>query len=338
MSTLFKTSLLFVSMILASGSLPAQAPRTGAPPSAQPGGAQKPAESASKAAQLPPEAPVITLEGFCPKATTPPPDCKTVVTKAEFERLTNALNPEMTDQVKRQLATSYGQVLLLATGAEQAGLADTPQARELLAFARLQALAQVLVRKTQADAENIPAAEIEKYYKDNEASYQEATMRRLFVPKLKPNSEQGGEALSLDETKVKAAAEKARTAAVAGQPFEQLQKDVYTQLELTMEPPPPDPVTITRDQMPETHIAAFDMKAGEVSQPFDQPGGIYIYKVDSKRTKPLEEVKPQIQQTMADARMQVRMVEITKGAEPNLNTDYFGEAPPQMPPGMMPQE
>jgi parvulin-like peptidyl-prolyl isomerase len=302
-------------------------------PQAQPKAQGNPTTEAAKTAkELPPSTPVITLQGLCPKGATTAPgaECKTVITKAEFERLANALNPDMTDQVRRQLATTYAQVLLLARSAEKQGLADTPQAKELLQFARLQGLAQVLVRKTQQEAEQIPPDEVQKYYQDHHANFEQATMRRLFIPKFKVE-QQGDKPVPLDKATVDATAQKIKAGAAAGEPFEKLQKDAYDQLGIKTDPPSTEAVTITREQMPDMHEAAFDLKPGEVSQLFDQPGGIYIYKVEAKKTQPLEEVKPQIQQTMAESRMQTKMVEATGGASPKLNDDYFGEAPPEAP-------
>src|SRR3954463_322111 len=51
---------------------------------------QQPAPAPKK--EIPPDAPVITVKGVCPSPTQNPADCKTVVTRAQFETLVNALN------------------------------------------------------------------------------------------------------------------------------------------------------------------------------------------------------------------------------------------------------
>src|SRR5690606_3496589 len=104
-------------------------------------------------------------------------------------------------------------------------------------------------------------------------------MRRIYIPKLKPGPEQGSEPVALDEAQVTAVAEKIHAAAVAGEPFEKLQQQAYDDLGLTTEPPEAEAVTLTRDQMPDEHIAAFDMESGEVFEPFNESSAIYIYKV-----------------------------------------------------------
>src|SRR5947209_8123167 len=95
----------------------------GGPPTAQPGAPAAPDTSAS----VPANAAVITIEGVCPPAakaatakgaaadaakpatkTSPAKmsgaGCKTVITKAEFEKLANNLAPNITPQMKKQLA------------------------------------------------------------------------------------------------------------------------------------------------------------------------------------------------------------------------------------------
>src|SRR5581483_4552551 len=51
-----------------------------------------------------PEAPVITIQGFCDKSKAAA-DCKTVITRAEFEKIVNALQPNMPKQQQKALAT-----------------------------------------------------------------------------------------------------------------------------------------------------------------------------------------------------------------------------------------
>jgi uncharacterized protein (DUF2267 family) len=282
---------------------------------------------------------VITLEGICPQpAAAGGAACRTVVTKEEFEKLVDALNPEMTAQVRRQLANAYGQMLMLATSAEERGLADTPAAREMLHFSRLQALSQVLVRQVQEEAANIPPAEMEKYYQEHGEEFEEATMRRIFIPKVS-EGEENEQPVRLDEAQVKTTAATVHKRAMSGEDFEKLQEAAYTELKVTDPPPSARPTTVKREQMPQIHIAAFNMKQGEISKLFEDASGVYIYKMESKRSIPLEAAKPQIQQALQEARMQSGMQEVTKGVRPQLSEEYFGQEEPAPGPGMpeMPQ-
>jgi hypothetical protein len=313
---------------------PAAAPDAGRPPLPEAAMPEAPPEPpAPKPEEVSPQATIITMDGFCEKPVEGTP-CKTVVTKADFERLVNALNPDMNSQSRRQLATAYAQMLVLSASAEKHGIAESPAAHELLQFSRMQALSQLLVRNVQEEAAKVDNAEVEKYYKEHPAEFEQATMRRLFIPKNKPG-EKEGPPVTLDAALVKRTADKIRAEAVAGQPFDKLQKEAFVALGVKTEPPPPDAATVTRDQMPEGHSEAFDMKAGEVSKLFDQPSGMYIYKVETKETVPLATATTQIQHMLQEERMQTRMMEITKGTQPQLSNEYFGAPQPEMP-GMPP--
>src|SRR5271165_5640718 len=124
-----KSWLLFVCLgTLAWGQAqPAAAPSSPAPaqasPAPAPNAAAKP-ETAAPVVEVAETAAVLTIKGVCPAtpktaaaktaagktaaAAKKPADCKTVITRAEFEKLTAALqqgpNP-LTAQQKRQLAT-----------------------------------------------------------------------------------------------------------------------------------------------------------------------------------------------------------------------------------------
>ena len=105
----------------------------GAPSPLQP--AQAPADTS---ADVPPDAAVITLIGVCPAqpelgaakapaAETPAADCKTVITKAEFESLIHNLTPNVTPQAKKQLAGMLPQLLAMSNEARKKGMDQTPQ-------------------------------------------------------------------------------------------------------------------------------------------------------------------------------------------------------------------
>ena len=44
---------------------------------------------------------------------------------------------------------------------------------------------RTLTRALQTEANNISDADLEDYYKKNEASYEQATLARIFVPRAK---------------------------------------------------------------------------------------------------------------------------------------------------------
>jgi hypothetical protein len=71
----------------------------------------------------------------------------------------------------------------------------------------------------------------------------------------------------------------------------------------------------------------FQLKAGEISQPYSDPAATYLYKVVSIREIPLSDVQDSIVKTLQQQQLQDKLEAIGKSATPVLNDDYFG-APP----------
>lgn len=362
-----------------------QAPSTTPAPSTEKPAA--PASPGSKPASpggsqtVAPDAPVITIDGIC---DTPKPaakttaaktgvkksaaaDCKTIVSRAQFDALANALQPNMNPATKRKLADLYPKMLIMAQAAKQRGLENDPKFKQILQFARLQILSQELSRSMKDEADKVPAADIEKYYKDNSPAFEQATLQRLFIPKDKQAAEAASEdseesakqepaktpdaknsadaqkaaaektaaAQKIDEEAMKKQADSLQARAAAGEDFDKLQKEAYDAAGLKGTPPATNIGKLTRSEIPVNHRAVMDLKAGQVSQVLVEPNGYYIYKVASKEVKPLDQARDEIRNTLAQQRMQDAMEKIQQSGKIALNDAYFAApAPPQMAPGM----
>ena len=130
--------------------------------------AANPPETAS----VSPEAAVITIPGLCDKPAagkSKPADCKTVVTRAEFEQLVDAVAPTIAPPAQKQLATQYGIALVMVHKAHEMGLDQGPKFQELMRVARIGVLTKELSQKMQDQAGHVSDKEIEAYYHNNEA-------------------------------------------------------------------------------------------------------------------------------------------------------------------------
>jgi hypothetical protein len=143
--------------------------------------ADKSAKTAADGSSVAPGAAVITIDGVCdtPSATAKiaaaaksKAMCKTVITRAQFEDLAGALQPNMNPAMKRRLADVYPKMLVMAHEARKRGLENDPKYKQVLQFARLQILSQELSKSLKEDSDKVPEADIEKYYKDNAAAFQ----------------------------------------------------------------------------------------------------------------------------------------------------------------------
>lgn len=288
---------------------------------------------AAKSAEVPPSAPVLTLEGVC-NGKVPPnptPGCKTVITRAEFEKLVDALDPKMPAPRRRQLAEVYSRMVVMSDIADQRGLEKDPDTQEVLRFMRMQTLTQLLLRQIQKEASEVPPAETQKYYNEHQQQFEEAKFQRVFFPKTPPGGEKPP-----DEKTLKAEAAKIRAAAVAGGDFEKLQKQAYDDLGVKTPPPPVSAGTQRRGTVPPAQEKIFDLQPGQISEVIDEPGGLYLFKLESKKRLTLPEVTPEINRTLESERMKAALDKITDNVKPVFNDQYFGgggpEAPALMPP------
>ncbi len=147
--------------------------------------ANVPAAPAPEPPKVNPDDPVITIKGFCTDSTLQGDACKTVISKTQFEKLADSIQPGMAAPMRRQFATRYSQVLTMSSEGEKRGLDKTPHFEDSLRLARMQILAQELTKALQADANNVSDQDVQDYYQKNVANYEQATFVKIFVPHTK---------------------------------------------------------------------------------------------------------------------------------------------------------
>ena len=270
----------------------------------------------------------VTIEGLCATKTTAP--CKTVVTRAEFDRIIKVLQPNLPAARRKQLAQNYVEALVFATDAEKAGLAKDPEfqreLQEQMKLVRLRVLASAYGKYLQEKSAKIPDAEIEKYYNDNKEAYQEATLKRIYVPKPVPATAEKKPAL--DEAATKQLADKIRQRAASGEDFNTLQQEAFAAAypdQPKSSAPSPDMGPRRRGSLPPQHEAKiFELKAGEVTPLLEEPSGYFIYKVEAIKVLPLNDVKSQIQRQMQEQRFRDSVEKTMSAVKPVYDEQYFG--------------
>lgn len=341
----------FLCLLLASLAFAQAAPPTQPPPkpAITPQSTQDvpPIPPASK---LPPDAAVITIKGLCEqKSAASGKDCQTIITRAQFERMADSLQPNMPPNVKQRFANVYPQLLLSGHEAEKRGLDKGPQFEELMQFVRLQILDQVLKRDVQDKSAQVPDKDIETYYHDNEAAFEQFTLLRILVPrrKMADVNKLGNKPADDKDTKaeeqaaeeaMKKEADALRTRAASGDDFDKLEKESYESAGLKGSPPTTSIGKVRRVNMPPAHSAIFDLKPGEVSQVISDGTGYYIYKLTAKEILPLDQAKTEIHNTLQSQRYKDAMQAMQQSVTTELNQDYFSEtaAPPAAPGTMKP--
>lgn len=299
-------------------------------------------------ATVPPGAPVITIAGLCDKPPvdkTKAAECKTVVTRAEFEQLVNAVAPTIAPPARKQLATQYGTALVMVHKAHEMGLDQGPKFQELMRVARIGVLTKELSQSLQEEASHISDQQVETYYHNNETTFQEVDLQRIYIPhskqmaesKDKPADEEAKRRQLESEEAMKKLAEGVRARAAAGEDLEKLQDEVVAAAELKGKPPS-KLGKVRRTSLPPDQAQIFILKAGETSQLISTPNGYLVYKVGEKDTLPLEKVRDEILSTLKAQHIQDALQTIQQSATPELNEKYFAEEPAAGPPATGPGE
>jgi hypothetical protein len=354
------------------------------PPLALKGGAPT---TVPTAAEIPEDAAVITIIGVCPATPTSatsrtgtagktaaapgktaakkPADCKTVITRREFEKIATALSPNVTPQLKHQLAAALPKFIAMSEEAKAKGLDKTPQYAETLRVLKMQILTQQLQRSVQEEADKVSPADIEAYYKKNPDAYEQFSLDRLFVPRFKQveveKRNEGDQKPTEEQMKAKEAADKAsreqgeqeltkladslRERAAAGEDFTKLQKEAFETAGMKVDNPTVNLPKVRRTGLPPAHNAVFELKVNEVSAVISDNGGHYIYKVVSEQVIPLEQVSNEILNALKGQRMKEMMDKYQNSYHAETNEAYFGPTPlvpggrppGQLPPHMPPQ-
>lgn len=336
--------------LLLAGVASAQSPMSNSPSPQAGAQAATPAPPAA-APVVAPDAAVITIPGLCdnpPADKTAAADCKTVVTRAQFEEILSTVAPKMPGAMKKQFANRIASGMIMSSEAHKAGVDQGPKYDEMMKLARLQVLQQLMTQHVQEKAGEISDKDLEDYYNANKPAFEEADLQKIFIPRMKqvdpPKTKLSDEAQKkqdeLSEAAMKKEADLIHTRAVAGGDFAKLQEEAFLAAGMKGKAPNTAMGKTRRRQLPPTQDSVLELKEGEVSAVIEDANGYVIYKVVSKDTIALDKASEEIRNTMRSQRMQEMMQAIQKSATPVLDEAYFG--PPAgapgagsgMPPGM----
>jgi hypothetical protein len=299
-----------------------------------------PAESKeAEASKVAPDAAVITINGSCenpPADKASDPNCKTVITRAEFERLLEAVQPNLPPRVRRQFAQRYASALVTAQKAHEMGLDQGQKFEDRMKLARVQILSTAVSQAVQEKAGQISDKDIEDYYHSNSAAYEEVDLQRIFVPrtqqfpasKIKLSAAAEKKRQKDAEEVMQKEANKLRARAVAGEDFAKLQDEAYQLAGIKTKAPSTKMGKERRNGLPPAQASVMDLKTGEISPVLSDQSGYFIYKVGAKDVEPLDKVKDEIRGTLRTQRVQEQMQAVQKSATPTLDESYFG---PEMP-------
>jgi hypothetical protein len=246
--------------------------------------------------QAAPDDAVITVNGFCERTHPQVDPCHTVVSRAQFEELTEALQPGMSPELRIKVASAYARMMQMAAAAEERGLDKTSDFAQEMRYARLQLLSQDLSRALRKDADHITDAELEAYYQNNSSSFEQATLARIFIPRARRVG------MHSEDDMLHVAAD-LRALAARGADPDELQIQAYTAAGIAGTVPHTKLEHVRRATLPPTHEMVMDLGPGEVSEVLSDPaGGHFIYKMISKLTLSRQEAQREICDQLSEQR------------------------------------
>jgi len=285
--------------------------------------------------EVPPDTPVVTLEGVCDHSqVSGTKDCKTVITRAQMDSIIDLLAPGTPQDARPQFAIKYARLLAASGVARREHLEKNPGvANELeaqLKLARMQVLANTLYHQMQEQAENVPTSEIQKYYTDHQANFDQGEVWRLYVPRSIAGT--GGQ--PLDASAIRAKADELRERAAAGEDFDQLQREAYKNLGINVAPPLTKLNMVRRTSLPQEEAKIFDLNVGELSPVQESGGALVILKLASKQSIPVESAGPEIKSILQRDRLQREPQSATNNVKAQFNLKYLDmpSAPELFPP------
>jgi len=298
---------------------------------------------ASTSAESPvrPEDPVITLHGVCassPAGTEKKDEsCKTVVSRREFEFLSNSINlggKPISMGARQNLAKAYAEYLVYEQPAKQAGLENTERYAEIMRWLRLRMLTDLLREKIVEEYRSPSDAEIARYYQENIADFERVHVARILVPRKLPlpgDEKLVGEKEKEErDKKLLSKASEARERALKGDDPEQIQKDLYSALGLSAAPTTDLGKQGRKDFLADESTELFSLKPGEVSKVEAEQASYVIYKVIDRETLPEGGVKEQIAREITRRNIEKANQAITQAVQPEYNEKYFGPPVPEV--------
>jgi PPIC-type PPIASE domain len=288
--------------------------------------------AASPSDSVPMNAPVITVPGVCESAHgVSAGPCTTVLTREQFENLMEGLRQAGSPFPKEKatsLAQAYSDFLGYAAAAKKAGIEDSPQFKEFIEYQRLRIVAGLYKHTLDEKFKTPSQDDIDAYYREHPADFEEVGLHRLMVPKKNPVAKDK----DAWEQKALQLAKDLQLRAAKGEDIDDLQKEAYKTLELTVIPPASLIGKRRRSELTaEEADELFSLKVGDVSKLETESTTYVVYKVDSRRVVPLDDVTKEISRLLFRQREEAAIKAVTGSVHPEFNSKYFTDDAPAGP-------
>ena len=289
---------------------------------------------------VPENATVITLHGLCASDAANANDTKTcamTISRDQFEDVLSAVSlggQVFTAGSIRNVADTYIQNLVLADAAVKSGVDKDPRVQKLLELVRTRTLAEAYRHAAEEKYRNPPPDEIEKYYRANLSRYQAVKTERILIPKFNPKAPKDEAFLKKAET----LSRELRDRAAQGEAADKLQNEAFIKLGIPAPAFLPENGLRRRASFPVPDIErdVFALKPGEVTKVENEASGFTIYRLITKDTWTVEQVRGEIVRDIFRQKMEADVKGALQSVQPDLNQQYFAPAAMAQPPALLP--
>jgi hypothetical protein len=307
-------------------------------------------DAESAIAKIPQDAPLITIIGLCDHPSTGKdlqPDCKIVITRAQFEKILHALKPNAPQRVRKSVAETYAQLLVKSNKALEMGLDKRPDFPDRVdAFRLMIAQSTVYEKLQQQERDKVTDKEVEDYYRNHPEEFVQVDVERIFVPWYEPDDDPNQKLTDAEKLKrdrewqkaLKAEAQKLHARAQAGEDFLPLQIEAYKFTESNNGEATREEITVPRQRrfmLSPALMPMMDLQPGQITPLLTEDNGYYIFKAISRTTLPFGDyVKKEIRKKLSDEAFKRDLADAEQAASSvTYNDGYFGPAPPPTPQG-----
>ena len=270
------------------------------------------------------------------------------ITMEEFEKIIESLPPQFAGALsqlgKRGFADQFGNLLALSMEGEKLQITEREEFRRMLDFQRMLLLAQSAVNELAGPQVPIADADVQSAYDEHQNELQEVHLRGIYIPFDPEPEEAEGQAPpepaapeqgNVREADALAEADSLRARIERGEDIAELAR---TESEHPTSTSGGDFGFVKRGQFaPEIDDAIFSLQPTEITAPLRDRFGYFIFRIEEKRTAPLDQVRQIIENSLRQQRMMELFARMKASYPVTLNPGYFPEEQEPGLPGLPPQ-